>query len=1233
MLLSFLLYLTRSALASHAETIKREGYNNASSDVEIKLLLSQFSMGTECFQGFLKEKQPGVLSHGRFQHDPPFNISRESNTTSIVSGSNVMQASNGTQAFKMDAQPSNCKEVKVKRSLRRRNWIDYGIFDISSEEESDCEKSMKDRPMRCTQQTDGTIECSGSPPCQKVSAGWHPEEACRPTIEDAPVFYPNEEEFEDTIGYIAKIRKKAEPYGICRIVPPPSWKPPCPLREKSIWEHAKFATRVQKVDLLQNRKPMRKKSRSRSQRKRKRRRCSRMGQTSSEAYEASDCVASDTDEKFGFQSGPDFTLADFQKYADDFKERYFGMKNAETNLNFVGVECIKRWVPSVEDIEGEYWRIVEKPTEEVEVYYGADLETGVFGSGFPKVSSSVTGSISDQYVVSGWNLNNFPRLPGSVLCFERGDISGVLVPWLYIGMCFSSFCWHVEDHHFYSLNYHHWGDPKLWYGVPGSRAVELENAMRKHLPDLFEEQPDLLHELVTQLSPSVLQSEGVPVYRAVQHSGEFVLTFPRAYHSGFNCGINCAEAVNVAPVDWLPHGQSAVELYSEQYRKTSVSHDKLLLGAAREAVRSIWELLVLKKESTENLSWKSVCGNDGVLTKAIKTRVDMEHERMDSLPIFLRSQKMGRDFDLTHERECFSCFYDLHLSAASCKCSPDRFACLKHANLLCSCEIGQKFILFRYDLDELDILVEALEGELSAVSQWALKDLGLVDISHTDASIHKLDQESEGTRLDYLVQKERSFPCSQGIEAKPYVYKACNSDLHISSEVVFPKWQQGSSSLCGPCVETEVENGVLNKGAFIIKNGGGPQHDRYIDLNLEGLLDEHESGVQEMPDAVNNKNSFNVDETCLSVVKQEKILESDVLETGIVGSDTGGSSHSVSTKSFSDCSSSVSRSHSAELNSSFVLSDKKHPSSSRDAGQQCSGNKLFGVDLWTSHPDSSSPSSIIVKNETNVASHCLMTSLIGPPMQKSDLNIEAVCFGAVVSSKPWCNNRTIFPKGFKSRIRFFSVLDPTQMCGYTSEVVDAGLLGPLFKITIEECPSVAFTNVSAEKCWGMVLDKLKLEVLRQRVLGKEGLPPLHRLQRLDGLEMFGFLSPSIIQAIEALDPNHHCLEYWNQKLGLEGEDLNNLPTVNSVVLGNENNGEGCDLRSSFSTEETKPDISNLAIHSVEEMQSVLGGLFKKANPDELKTLNRIFCSAPCSTEWQAAVRTLNQEMEKTVNKK
>lgn len=123
---------------------------------------------------------------------------------------------------------------------------------------------------------------------------------------------------------------------------------------------------------------------------------------------------------------------------------------------------------------------------------------------------------------------------------------------------------------------------------------------------------------VTQLSPSTLKSEGIPTYRCIQYPREFVLIFPGAYHSGFDCGFNCTEAVNFASVDWLPHGQNTVELYCLQGRRTSISHDKLLFGAAREAVRAQWEVSLLGKSTLDHLRWKELCGKDGILASALK---------------------------------------------------------------------------------------------------------------------------------------------------------------------------------------------------------------------------------------------------------------------------------------------------------------------------------------------------------------------------------------------------------------------------------------------------------------------------------------------------------------------------------------------------------------------------------------------------------------------------------------
>ncbi|KAL0854665.1 hypothetical protein Bca101_059817 [Brassica carinata] len=764
-----------------------------------------------------------------------------------------------------------------------------------------------------------------SPRHRKVLARWLPDESQRPIVDEAPVFSPSLEEFGDTLAYIEKIRPLAEPYGICRIIPPSTWKPPCRLKEKTIWEHTKFPTRIQTVDLLQNREPMMKKKPK--SRKRKRRRNSRMGSSrrrSGSASSPSEPASSpEAEEKFGFNSGSDFALEEFERYALYFKDSYFEKKDS------VGEET--KWTPSVEEIEGEYWRIVEQPTDEVEVYYGADLESRVLGSGFYKKADSDM----DQYVVSGWNLNNLPRLPGSVLSFEDCDISGVLVPWLYVGMCFSSFCWHVEDHHLYSLNYHHFGEPKVWYGIPGSDATSLEKAMRKHLPDLFEEQPDLLHGLVTQFSPSILKDEGVKVYRVVQNAGEYVLTFPRAYHAGFNCGFNCAEAVNVAPVDWLAHGQNAVELYSKETRKTSLSHDKLLLGAAYEAVKALWELLdsSVVKENT----WKSFCGKNGTLTKAIQARLRMEEERLADLgkDSSLRSVKMEKDFDSKNERECFSCFYDLHLSASGCKCSPEEYACLRHSDDLCSCEEKDRFVLVRYTMDELSSLVRALEGEMEDLKIWASKVLG---IEHSDE-----DQNKTGS----VISEEKK----------------------------------------------------LEEGSF--------------DLNIDLDLDYRED------------------------LKEE-----------------------VST--------------SGELNAS----------------------------------------------------------------ENFDESVEPINLGILSCGKLWCNKLAIFPKGFRSRVKFYNVLDPTRKSSYISEVLDAGLMGPLFRVTLEESPDECFFNVSAQQCWEMVLQRVK------DTSTNLGLPILSRFESINGLQMFGFLSPSIVQAIEALDPNHKLVEYWNHKNQTHSESKDHFISSN-----------------------------------------------------------------------------------------
>lgn len=95
-----------------------------------------------------------------------------------------------------------------------------------------------------------------------------------------------------------------------------------------------------------------------------------------------------------------------------------------------------------------------------------------------------------------------------------------------------------------SMNYHHCGAAKTWYGVPGHAALNFEKVVRENvyardiLSDKGEDAAfDVLLGKTTMFPPNVLLEQGVPVYKAVQKPGEYVITFPRAYHAGFSHGM------------------------------------------------------------------------------------------------------------------------------------------------------------------------------------------------------------------------------------------------------------------------------------------------------------------------------------------------------------------------------------------------------------------------------------------------------------------------------------------------------------------------------------------------------------------------------------------------------------------------------------------------------------------------------------------------------------------------
>lgn len=219
---------------------------------------------------------------------------------------------------------------------------------------------------------------------------------------------------------------------------------------------------------------------------------------------------------------------------------------------------------------------------EVRVEYASDLDADVYGSGFATLpagraagQSTAIGGASGQSTGGGggkeeededkhkteeeeeemtphaWDFGELVDHPSNLLRVIGANIPGLTRPWLYLGMMFAAFCWHVEDHYLSSVNYLHAGAPKTWYGVPTAAAEDFERAVRTIVPSLVDNAPDLLHRLVTLVPPAVLRdAHQVEVFQTLQEPGEFVVTWPRAYHAGFSHGQGRQRRGKGTPCSW-----------------------------------------------------------------------------------------------------------------------------------------------------------------------------------------------------------------------------------------------------------------------------------------------------------------------------------------------------------------------------------------------------------------------------------------------------------------------------------------------------------------------------------------------------------------------------------------------------------------------------------------------------------------------------------------------------------
>lgn len=152
------------------------------------------------------------------------------------------------------------------------------------------------------------------------------------------------------------------------------------------------------------------------------------------------------------------------------------------------------------------------------------------------------------------------------------------------------FAWHVEDNYLASLNYHHRGAPKTWYGIPARCAYEVESVVHNQVQGVHEQ--DVLASKNIIVPPVFLKKHKIPVYQLVQHPGEFVVTLPQGFHSGFSHGYNNAEAVNLALPGWLGFGATSMIRYRHIKKESVIDVEELACVVA--GISETWETPALE---------------------------------------------------------------------------------------------------------------------------------------------------------------------------------------------------------------------------------------------------------------------------------------------------------------------------------------------------------------------------------------------------------------------------------------------------------------------------------------------------------------------------------------------------------------------------------------------------------------------------------------------------------------
>jgi hypothetical protein len=125
---------------------------------------------------------------------------------------------------------------------------------------------------------------------------------------------------------------------------------------------------------------------------------------------------------------------------------------------------------------------------------------------------------------------------------------------------------HIDEYDLISLNYLHYGAPKIWYIIHPSCYTKFEELVNKLklFSDISSSSSCLspLQHKTLLIKPSFLQLHSIEYYQIEQKINELIIIFPGIYHFYFDTGFNLSETIKYALPSWLEFQRCSPRLCS-----------------------------------------------------------------------------------------------------------------------------------------------------------------------------------------------------------------------------------------------------------------------------------------------------------------------------------------------------------------------------------------------------------------------------------------------------------------------------------------------------------------------------------------------------------------------------------------------------------------------------------------------------------------------------------------------